>query len=319
MTKVTKGTLSGERPTGYESYTSNYGVGPSVAVRRGVPVTALPTVGTSLTQKQQKASFAAATKIYSKYNALQKDFFKRWWLIDKTIDPQTRIAKRIITGRRLAMHDIARTTSTSGTTYPKPLGFCICAVDMYGNPALEHELNITCPKLGNFTYKEQNDNFACFTPSALSAKYEPYHLFYTDAADYCLLTAEQIHKIKTLSVVKQKEVFKQYKTWHWFIGAYQGLYSFNFQELNIFTDEVEAYLIWHYSLRGTNSVNLTLGEVGVVSHANTILEPGLNKTAILHHTIKDGFYMTRSWYRMGSGYADLETEEIVAFKDEKPC
>jgi hypothetical protein len=200
MVKVTKGALSGERAEGYQSYTTNYGVGPSVTVRRGIPTTDLPTVGTSLAQKQQKDSFAVASYIYSKYNELQKDFFKQWWLLDKTVDPQHRLAKRILTGQRLAMHDIMRTISTSGETYPKPLGFCICAVDIWGNPAPEHELNITCPKLGNFEYKEKNDIYACFPPSSLSPKYEPYHLFFTDAADYCLLTAEQIHKIKTLSL-----------------------------------------------------------------------------------------------------------------------
>jgi len=202
MVKVTKGALGGERDGGYSLYTTAYGVGPSVGVRRQIPTTALPTIGTSLAQKRQKECFAAATKTYKNYNVLEKDFYKRYWVLDKKIDTQGITANRILTGRQLAIKEIARTICTSGEKYPKPLGFCICAVDMYGDPAPEHELNITSEKLGNFEYKELNDEYACFPPSSLSAKHETYHLFYTDAADYCLLTAEEIHKIKTLCIDK---------------------------------------------------------------------------------------------------------------------
>lgn len=222
MTKVIRGDLSGERQKGYESYKTNYGVGPSVTVRRGIPTTEIAAVGTSLAQRQQKNAFYVATSVYSKFNNLEKDFYKRWWVIDKTIDPQYTLEKRILTGRQLAISRISRAIVTQGEPYLKPLPFCICAIDIWGNPAPRHELNIECEKLGNFTYKEENNIYACFTPSSLSAKYDPYHLFFTDNADYCLLTAEEIHKIKYLSIDKninflrtQKRDYYVENHWPW--------------------------------------------------------------------------------------------------------
>ena len=207
MVKVTKGALPGERAEGYSSYKTKYGVGPSVTVRRGIPTTEIATVGTSLAQRQQKNAFYVATSVYSKFTNLEKDFYKRWWVIDKTIDPQYTLEKRILTGRSLAMSRLIRAIVTQGEPYLKPLPFCICAVDSWGNPAPGHELNIECEKLGNYTYKEENNIYACFTPSSLSSKYDPYHLFFTDNADYCLLTAEEIHKIKYLSIDKNINFF----------------------------------------------------------------------------------------------------------------
>nr|AAU84210.1 hypothetical protein GZ37D1_57 [uncultured archaeon GZfos37D1] len=239
MVKVTKGALGGERPTGYPLYTTNYGVGPGVGVRRQIPTTALPTVGTSLAQKRQKECFAAAAKTYKKYNVLEKDFYKRYWLIDTKIDEQGTTAKRILTGRQLAIKEIARTVCTSGEKCPKPLGFCICAVDTAGNPAPEHELNITSEKLGNFEYKELNDEYACFPPSSLSPKHEPYHLFYTDAADYCLLSAERIHKIKTLPLVKKTQVYHRGPTKIPTGRSTQGYIVWDFSAMHISAEEIE--------------------------------------------------------------------------------
>ena len=319
MAKVTKGTLSGERPKGYESYTSNYGVGPSVAVRRGVPTTALPTIGTSLAQKQQKDSFAAATKTYSKYNALHKDFFKRWWLIDKTTDNQGRTAKRILTGRQLAIKDIARTVSTSGQKYQKPLGFCICAVDLDGNPALGHELNITCPKLRNFTYKEKNDNFACFPPSALSPKYEPYHLFYTDAADYCLLTAEQIHKIKTLHIEKIQVFWtrKTHKTSGWWI--WESLPKISFQDYNIFEDEIEVLYTFNYSLTSNCSIWAIVQNRSTWNSETFSLQPGENMIKTLNSTLTDNTGFNRFWSCQCADPFEFICTETIGFKDTRPC
>lgn len=229
MTKVIRGDLSGERQKGYESYKTNYGVGPSVTVRRGIPTTEIAAVGTSLAQRQQKNAFYVATSVYSKLTNLEKDFYKRWWVIDKTIDPQYTLEKRILTGRSLAMNRLIRAIVTQGEPYLKPLPFCICAVDIWGNPAPGHELNIECEKLGNYTYKEENNIYGCFTPSSLSAKYEPYHLYFTDHADYCLLTAQQIHEIKTLNIDKNLNFFHKTYDNCWVFNAWRRTIIANFE------------------------------------------------------------------------------------------
>jgi hypothetical protein len=319
MVKVTKGALGGERPKGYESYTSNYGVGPSVAVRRKIPTTALPTVGTSLAQTKQKDSFAAATKTYSKFNALQKDFFKRCWQIDKTTDSQGREKKRILKARQLAIKDIARTISTSGEKYLKPLGFCICAIDLEGNPAPEHELNITSEKLRKFTYKEQNDEFACFPPSSLSPRYEPYHLFYTDAADYCLLTAEQIHKIKTLPVIRLQKLWERTRTWSNHYGSYENLYKFNFQALHIFEEELEVSFIWESSFSSTGYIEMWLYCGGSGHHIITKIYPGENIKTVVNITVRNGCRLVRDWRSRDSGHITLTATETIAIADENPC
>ena len=319
MVKVTKGALGGERPKGYESYTSNYGVGPSVAVRRTIPTTALPTVGTSLVQRQQKDSFAAATKTYSKFNELQKDFFKRCWQIDKTVDNQGGEKKRILKGRQLAIKDIARTVRTSGEKYKKPLGFCICAIDLEGNPAPEHELNITSEKLRKFTYKEQNDEFACFPPSSLSPRYEPYHLFYTDAADYCLLTAEQIHKIKTLRIVKLLELWtrKTHRISGWWV--WESLPNISFQDNNIFEEEIEVSYIWNYSLTGENSIYVLLQNRSTWHSDEFYLAPGENMTKIVNSTLRDNTGFNRFWRYSSSIPFTFTCNETIGFRDERPC
>ena len=199
MVKVTQGNLPGQRAEGYHQYRGGFEKGEGFGVRRTIPTSNIQTKGDTIAQKRQKEDFGLASKIYSGWDILQKDFFTRGGIVDIRYDKQGKRIKRYLRGARWAIHDITTKLNSPTSTYPPPLGFCICGVDLQGEPAPGFTLNITTDKLRDFTYSEKNCKDGCFQPSSLSPLYEPY-LLTLGEGNYGWKTAEEIHQITTLCV-----------------------------------------------------------------------------------------------------------------------
>lgn len=243
MVKVTQGNLPGQRAEGYHQYRGGFEKGEGFGVRRTLPTSNIQTKGDTIAQKRQKEDFGLASKIYSSWDILQKDFFTRGGIVDIRYDKKGKRIKRYLRGARWAIHDITTKLNAPSSPYPSPLGFCICGVDLQGEPAPGFTLNITTDKLRDFTYSEKNCEDGCFMPSALSPLYEPYHLWFTGARDYGLLTAEEIHQITTLHVHDYTEIYTATLTWMDAFSSSEWFYQINFQEWGITTPTADIMFI----------------------------------------------------------------------------
>lgn len=198
MVKVIKGDLPGQRATGYHQYRGGFGKGEGFGVRRTLPTSKLQTIGDTKEQKRQKEDFKIASQLYSHWDIQQRDFFRRARKLDIKLDKQGRQVRRYLTRRQFAMQDIISKLNSPSSPYPAPLGFCICCVGEDQLPLTGYTLKITTNKLPKYTYEEETDNYGCFAPSSVSPLYEPYQL-QCGAGILYDLTAEEIHKIRTIS------------------------------------------------------------------------------------------------------------------------
>ena len=248
MVKVIQGNLPGQRAEGYHQYRGGFEKGEGFGVRRTIPTSNTQTKGDTLAQKRQKEDFGLASKIYSGWDILQKDFFTRGGIVNITHDKQGKPIRRYLRGARWAIHDITTKLNSPSSPYPSPLGFCICGVDLKGEPAPGFTLNITTNALRDFTYSEENYKDGCFQPSSLSPLYEPYHLTVGER-DYGWKTAEEIHQITTLCVSHLAPSWYEKDTIYGGFYYDHQLYTFDFAALGIADkDEVDVAIRTHCEL-----------------------------------------------------------------------
>ena len=174
MVKVTLGSLSGSRASGYEFYVTGTKDGVAEGVRR-VPAETRKTTGVGAeAEARTQQALAEAAQIYASFDELQRDFYDRSILPIEIYHRDGTRTKKALTGKEMAIHDILQGIYVPSNVYKKPLGFCLHLRGCREEPIEGATLKITTEKLGQFTYEEQSRFDGTFPPSALAPKYEPY-------------------------------------------------------------------------------------------------------------------------------------------------
>lgn len=269
MVKVTKGAFSGQRPTGYQFYNTNIGIGSSTTVRRVNPTDARQAIGTSPAQKRQKEVFGLAAKMYASWTIHERDFYTRVRRLSIFPLGLGKVVRKFLIGRELALNDIMSYLNTPKGTFKKPLGFCVYAKDCERNMTTGNTLRITSEKLPDYLYEETNGEGSHFPASSLSPLYDPYHID-IDGRDLGLITAKELHKSRYIGLYDWRH-FTHNAISISFLGKWIRIQSFAFIVDQPPSDYLKATMRYHIT------ANLQSPRYATISVTPT-LSPGFSMT-----------------------------------------